>query len=123
MKWIYAGLLLIGLAGCQTVKTSDSLDQWNAGKPKTAIVEFVNSVTDTKSPQYLPPEKRIATFDMDGTILIEKPMYVLFDFALGLVKEKIATDPSLKEKQPFKAVLEKDMEYFHGNMYGKDGLF
>lgn len=102
---------------------SASLDYWNAGAPKTAIVDFVQSVTDKTSPSYLPPAERIATFDMDGTILIEKPMYVLFDFALSLVKEKMEADPSLKEKQPFKAIIEKDMEYFHGNMYGKDGLF
>lgn len=123
MKWIIASLLVVGLAGCQTVTTTDALDQWNEGEPKQAILEYVESVTDPADPHFLPSEERIATFDMDGTILIEKPMYVLFDFALGLVKAQIEADPSLKDKQPFKAVVEKDMEYFHGNMYGKDGLF
>lgn len=133
MKWIKHTVLLFifssTLTACITGPQHSeqppevSLDQWNDRAPKSAIIQFVDSVTDPASPHYLPPEKRIATFDMDGTILIEKPMYVLFDFALGLVKEKMAADPSLAEKQPFKAVIEKDMAYFHGNMYGKDGLF
>lgn len=96
---------------------------WNEGAPKTAILEFVESVTDRSSPAYLPPAERVATFDMDGTILIEKPMYLVFDFSLGLIRQRIEADPSLAEKQPFKAVIEKDMDYFHSNMYGKDGLF
>ncbi len=133
MKWIKQIVLLFivscMLTACatnpQTSARNDdvSLDQWNQGEPKSAVIDFVESVTDPSSPHYLLPEDRIATFDMDGTILIEKPMYVLFDFALGLVKAKIKDDPSLADKQPFRAVVEKDMDYFHGNMYGKDGLF
>lgn len=128
MKWIKCATLLLVVSTFITAcvpeeKPSASLELWNEGAPKTAIIDFVKSVTTETSPNYLPPEERIATFDMDGTILIEKPMYVLFDFALGLVKEKIEADPSLADKQPYKAVVEKDMEYFHGNMYGKDGLF
>ena len=54
---------------------------WNDGPTKTKIIEFVKSVTDESGPQYLTPSKRIATFDMDGTLLLEKPQYALFDMA------------------------------------------
>ena len=123
MRGLFAGLCILLMCGCQSMKTADPLDLWNEGEPKAAVLTFVDSTTDPDSPHYLEPEQRIATFDMDGTILIEKPMYVLFDFALGLVMQQIEADPALQEKQPFKAILEKDMDYFHGNPYGQDGLF
>ena len=130
MKWIkYAVLIVVPsiLAGCVSEKSSSveppALNLWNAGEAKTAIVEFVHSVTDSASPNFLPPSARVATFDMDGTILIEKPMYVVFGFALEQMEAKMEADPILKQKQPFKAVAEKDMDYLHGNVYGTDGLF
>ncbi|MDF7822928.1 HAD family hydrolase [Pontiellaceae bacterium B12227] len=126
MKWIKVAVLIISssvLAGCATSNQQASLELWNEGAAKASIVDFVQAVTDESSPDYLPPAERIATFDMDGTILIEKPMYVVFGFALEQMAVQMENDPSLKNKQPFKAVAEKDMEYFHGNMYGTDGLF
>ncbi len=117
---------LVLLTGCITkpaVAPEAALALWNEGVAKIEIIDFVNAVTDETGPAYLAPEERIAAFDMDGTILIEKPMYVLFDFALGLVNQKIDADPLLADQQPYKAVVENDMDYFHGNMYGTDGLF
>ena len=127
MKWIkVSGIIIVSsvLAGCATFKQhTSSLELWNNGVAKASIVDFVQSITDESSPEYLPPKERIATFDMDGTILIEKPMYVVFGFALEQIAAKMEADPSLKAKQPYKAIAEKDMNYFHGNMYGSDGLF
>jgi phosphoserine phosphatase len=133
MKYRYrtlvAAVVLVAMVtGCvssdkQKPEIDISLDQWNEGAPKVAIVDFVQAVIDNSSPTYIPAEERIAVFDMDGTILCEKPMYVLFDFALTLVNQKIEADPSLKTKQPFKAVVEEDMDYFHSNIFGKDGLY
>ena len=130
MKWIkYTVLIVIStvLSGCSRAvfipEPVAALDLWNNGTPKKAIVAFVQSVIDPASPHYLPPEKRVATFDMDGTILIEKPMYVVFGFALEQMAAKMAASPAVKENQPFKAVAEKDMDYFQGNVYGTDGLF
>jgi len=100
-----------------------SLDLWNDGAPKAAITDFVQSVTDTSSPDFLQPGERIATFDMDGTILLEKPSYANFDFALGLLKKQMAADPSLTDKPLYKAVAENNMEFFHGNWYGPGGLY
>ena len=129
MKWIRTialiAIVVVGATSCQTAKQAPpeaSLNLWNEGAPKTSILAFVESVTDQASPDYLPPEERIATFDMDGTILIEKPMYVLFDFAMLEMHQKMAADPSLTNSQPYKAIVEKDMDYFHGNMYGMDGF-
>lgn len=123
---VMAAATCLGLVSCVSLKNTDgnvALDQWNEGVPKAAIKAFVTSVTDAKSASFLPPEERIATFDMDGTILIEKPMYVVFDFALHIIQEQLADDPSLKEAQPYKAIVEKDVDYFHRNVTGENGLF
>ena len=126
MKWIMCSIVAVtasALTGCLSSPKQSSLASWNEGAPKAAIVSFVRSVTDESSPDYLPPAERIATFDMDGTLLIEKPMYIVFGFALEQMKARMDADPSLVAQQPFKAIAEKDMDYFHGNMYGPDGLF
>ena len=112
------------LASCAAKGPSTaSLDLWNDGAPKAAIKDFVQSVTDTSSPDFLHPGERVAAFDMDGTILLEMPDYANFGFALGLLKKQMAADPSLTEKPLYKAVAEDNMEWFHGNWYGKDGLY
>lgn len=131
MKWFKCTALSlivsIFLTACITeessIAASATLDLWNEGTPKTAIAEFVKSVTDESSPHYLRPAERVAVFDMDGTILIERPMYVIFDFALHRMGEKMAAMPVLKNKQPYKAIAEKDMVYLHDNAYGTDGMF
>ena len=73
-----------------------------------SIVEFVDAVTDPKSSAYVAPERRIATFDNDGTLLIEKPMYVQLAFALDRVRAEADEHPEWKEKPPFQAVLADD---------------
>ena len=62
------------------ISKSDPLSQWNEGTTKASILSFVNTVTDETNPNVLPAQDRVAGFDMDGTILLEKPNFVLFDF-------------------------------------------
>jgi hypothetical protein len=101
--------------------TGDPLDQWNEGLAKASILSFVDAVTDQTNPKFLPVKDRVAVFDMDGTILLEKPNFVLFDFIDRLVLEQIARKPELSQKQPYKAFSEKDWAYF--GTLDLDGLY
>src|SRR5437762_12803292 len=67
-------------------QAADPLSSWNDGPAKQAIVEFVKATTTQGSPQLVPPEERIATFDNDGTLWCEQPMYFQLLFALDRVK-------------------------------------
>lgn len=87
-----------------------TLQSWNDGPAKKAIVEFVNKVTRDGGPDYVPPAERIATFDNDGTLWSEQPMYVQLAFAIDRVKALANKHPEWKKKQPFKAVLENDFK-------------
>jgi hypothetical protein len=88
----------------------DPLPSWNDGAAKASIVDFVARVTTQNGPYFVPVEQRIATFDNDGTLWIEQPMYVQLAFALDRVKAMAPLHPEWKDKQPFKAVLEDDMK-------------
>jgi haloacid dehalogenase-like hydrolase len=89
---------------------TDPLPSWNEGPAKQAIVAFVGRVTRQGGPDFVPPAERIATFDNDGTLWCEHPMYVQLAFALDRVKAMAPLHPEWKGKQPFKAALEGDME-------------
>ena len=88
----------------------DALPSWNDGASKKAIAAFVSRVTQEGGPGFVPPAERIATFDNDGTLWAEQPIYVQFAFALDRVKELAPQHPEWKQKQPFKGVLEGDMK-------------
>src|SRR5215470_13415611 len=87
----------------------DPLPSWNDGPPKQSILSFVAAVSREGSPDFVPAPQRIATFDNDGTLWCEQPMYVQLAFALDRVKALSNQHPEWKDKQPFKAVLENDM--------------
>ena len=89
----------------------DPLPSWNSGSTKEAIIAYVEKVTKKGSPDFIPIENRIATFDNDGTLWAEKP-YVQELFAFYQVKKMVEANPALAQKQPFKAVIEKDKTYF-----------
>jgi phosphoglycolate phosphatase-like HAD superfamily hydrolase len=91
---------------------ADPLPSWNDTASKTAIVEFVTAVTSKDGPKFVPPEDRIATFDNDGTLWNEKPLYVHFFAVFDHMKQQMANDPSLKDRQPYKAIATKDKTYF-----------
>jgi phosphoglycolate phosphatase-like HAD superfamily hydrolase len=86
---------------------SDALRTWNDGATKSRIVDFVRSVV-TPGGGYVPPAERIATFDNDGTLWCEKPLYVQADFVFRKWKAMVAADPGLANEQPFKALAEGD---------------
>jgi phosphoglycolate phosphatase-like HAD superfamily hydrolase len=105
------GLAAVGvLFASAALAGPDPLPSWNNGAAKQAIETFVQKVADPESKAYVPPQDRIATFDNDGTLWIEQPMYVQLAFALDRVKALAPEHPEWKDKQPFKAVLEGDMK-------------
>ena len=105
MKSILALLLLANAAFA-----ADPLPSWNDTVQKKAILTFVEQVTREGSPNFVPPAERIATFDNDGTLWSEQPMYFQQAFTLDRVRALAPLHPEWKEKQPFKAVLEGDLK-------------
>jgi hypothetical protein len=106
----FPGTLLPTSASAQTAATSSPLPSWNDGTAKQAILNFVAAVTREGSPDFVPPAERIATFDNDGTLWVEQPGSTQLTFALDRVKALAPLHPEWKNTQPFKAVLENDME-------------
>jgi phosphoserine phosphatase len=86
----------------------DPLPSWNEGAARQAIVEFVEAVTTEGGAEFVPPEDRIATFDQDGTLWVEQPLYTQGIFALDRVAELAPEHPEWKTEEPFKAVLAGD---------------
>jgi len=94
----------------QAAAQTDPLPSWNDGPVKQEVIEFVHDTTDESSPTFVPPAERIATFDNDGTLWPSHPMYTQLAFALERIKELAPQHPEWKTKQPFKAVLDNDLE-------------
>jgi phosphoglycolate phosphatase-like HAD superfamily hydrolase len=112
-RWDW-GLALLGLglvfathAAAQGPAKTEPLPSWNDGPVKQAIVQFVAKVTK-KGPDYVAPAERIATFDNDGTLWAEQPLYFQFLFALARVKALAPQHPEWKEKEPFASLLKGD---------------
>jgi hypothetical protein len=103
------GIALI-LAVSPAFAQTDPLPSWNDGSTKQAIVSFVEKVTNKEGKNYVPPEDRIATFDNDGTLWVEQPMYTQLAFVLDRAKALAPEHPEWRDQQPFKAVLEGDMK-------------
>ncbi|MGH7987535.1 MAG: HAD family hydrolase [Candidatus Binataceae bacterium] len=85
-----------------------ALASWNDGPAKQAIVSFVKEVTDKSGTKYVEPRDRIATFDQDGTLWVEHPLYTQAMFALARVHELAPRHPEWKQRDPFKAILAND---------------
>lgn len=100
---------------------ADPLPGWNDGAVKAAILDFVKRVTTEGGADYLPPAERIATFDNDGTLWSEQPLQTQFFFGRERLEKLAEADPSLKERQPFKGMLEHDMAAIKAA--GKQGFF
>ena len=116
MKIIYKpNLLAAALVGvvaftATIARAADPLASWNDGPAKQAIVEFVRATTTQGSPQFVPPEERIATFDQDGTLWVEHPMYTQVTYCLEGVPALVEKKPELKNREPFKTVLSGNRE-------------
>jgi hypothetical protein len=93
-----------------TARAADPLPSWNDTAPKQAIVAFVEKVTKEGSPDFVPVAERIATFDNDGTLWAEQPIYVQFRFALDCVKALAPQHPEWKKKSPFNKLLSTPKE-------------
>jgi phosphoglycolate phosphatase-like HAD superfamily hydrolase len=117
---VFLGLVAIGasLAGAQA--QSDPLPSWNDGATKKSITDFVARVTTQGGADFVPAEQRIATFDNDGTLWTEQPYYFQLAFAFDRVKAMAPQHPEWKTKQPFKALLDKDMKALGAS--GEKGL-
>lgn len=99
-------VLLFTAARAQT----DPLPSWADGPVKQAIVDLVKTTTDTASPEFVPPEARIATFDQDGTTWVEHPIYTQVVYCLEQVPALVKAKPELKNVEPFKTVLSGNRE-------------
>ncbi|MBU8823377.1 HAD family hydrolase [Mycolicibacterium goodii] len=87
------------------------LQSWNDGPTKSAITDFVGRVT-TKGPDYVVPEDRVAVFDNDGTLWVEKPAYIQLDFLVRRLAEQAAADAELATRQPYRAAAAGDLTWF-----------
>jgi phosphoserine phosphatase len=109
-----AAALVTAALGCWAIaaaaQSTDPLPSWNEGPARQAIVEFVEAVTTDGGAEFVPTADRIATFDQDGTLWVEHPLYSQAMFALDRVVELAPTHPEWKSKEPFKAVLTGDHE-------------
>src|ERR1700753_2479897 len=88
--------------------SSGTLPSWNEGSAKQAILDFVRDTTDWANPKFVPPEERIATFDQDGTLWVEHPIYSQVIYCLARVPLLAKEKPELKNVEPFKTVLSGD---------------
>ena len=88
---------------------TDPLPSWNAGAVKKSITDFVARVT-TPGTDFLPVSERIATFDNDGTLWCEQPVYFQLTFAFDRLKAMAPQHPEWKTKEPFKSVLNRDIK-------------
>jgi hypothetical protein len=104
-------LLAITIATpCTIAYAQDPLPSWNDTASKKAIVAFVAKVTKEGSPDFVSPAERIATFDNDGTLWCEQPMYFQLLFALDRVKALAPQHPEWKTKEPFASLLKGDVK-------------
>ena len=99
-------------------QAADPLSSWNDGPAKQAIVEFVKATTTQGSSQSVPPEERIATFDQDGTLWVEHPMYSQVMYCLERVPALVKAKPELAKVAPFSTVL----EVLHGDRAAMEKL-
>ncbi|MEJ2863561.1 HAD family hydrolase [Actinomycetospora flava] len=92
------------------------LDSWRDGPARRAIEDFVRRTTDPASPDWIPPEERVAVSDNDGTLWCEKPMPIQLDFTVRRLAALAQGDPGLREKQPYRAAYEHDTAWFGAAM-------
>ncbi|MFJ3636615.1 HAD family hydrolase [Streptomyces sp. NPDC090112] len=93
--------------------SQNTLESWTDGSAKQAILDFVTAAT-APGPGFVEVADRIATFDNDGTLWVEQPLPPQFDFVFRTWAEEAKADPSLAARQPYKAVLGQDHEFFKG---------
>jgi hypothetical protein len=110
MKSLFVKSLLALLLLVNVAFAADPLPSWNDGATKKSIISFVEKVTKPGSPDFVPVAERIATFDNDGTLWAEQPMYFQFFFILDRVKALTPQHPEWKTKEPFASLLKGDLK-------------
>jgi phosphoserine phosphatase len=111
MKPPMKSLVVIALAFITaSLHAADPLPSWNDGAAKQAITAFVTKTTADGSADFVPPAERIATFDNDGTLWGEQPMYFQAFFIFDRIKQLAPTHPEWKDKEPFASVLKGDLK-------------
>ena len=99
------GLLCVFVSSVNAQTAPDPLPSWNDGPAKQAIIKSVTVTTTEGNPDFVPPGARFATFDQDGTIWVEQPMYTQLVFALDRVVALAPQHPEWKTTEPFKSVI------------------
>jgi phosphoglycolate phosphatase-like HAD superfamily hydrolase len=108
--WTLRLLPLLAWAVAVGAQTPNPLPSWNDGPARKAIVDFVQATTTQGSPQFVPPPERIATFDQDGTLWVEQPMYSQVMFVFARVPAVVKAKPELAKIEPFKTVMSGNRE-------------
>ena len=117
MRHILAAALLIVLPA---LAPADPLPSWNDTVAKASIIDFVESISDAEADTFVPGDDRIAVFDNDGTLWAEQPLYFQLLYALDVLREKAAEDPSILTSDVLKAANDGDMEGMMAS--GEEGL-
>jgi hypothetical protein len=109
-----SALGIAALTSSTLLAQQDPLPSWNDTAPKRAIVSFIERVTNPASAEFVAPAERIATFDNDGTLWAEQPVYAQLEFVVDRVQALAAERPEWRTQQPFAAVLENDLAALGG---------
>jgi phosphoglycolate phosphatase-like HAD superfamily hydrolase len=107
---VVTGTIFLVLVLRCVASAQDPLPSWNDGPVKQSILEFVAKVTQQGGPDFVPPPERIATFDNDGTLWCEQPVYIQAIFAFDRIKALAELHPEWKDTEPYKSVLAGDMQ-------------
>ena len=107
---LLCAVLMAGWACSTHPQPVDPLPSWNDGPAKQAIVAFVRATTEAGQPTFVPPPERIATFDQDGTLWVEQPMYAQVVYCLERVRAVVKAKPELAKVEPFATVLSGNRE-------------
>jgi phosphoglycolate phosphatase-like HAD superfamily hydrolase len=107
---LFVAAVACTVAFSATIAAADALPSWEDGEIKDSIVDFVAKVTTEGSPDFVPPTERIATFDNDGTLWAEQPMYFQLRFAVDRVKALAPQHPEWKDQEPFASLLKGDVK-------------
>jgi phosphoglycolate phosphatase-like HAD superfamily hydrolase len=93
------------VVGAHPLAQTGPLPSWHDGPARKAIVDFVRATTSPHHPQFVPPRERIATFDQDGTLWVEHPLYSQVMYCMDRVPAVVKAKPELASVEPFKTVL------------------
>jgi len=132
MKKLTLFLFLVALIACNTptdqvvtssIQEKDPLSAWNENAAKKAIIDFVDAVSDEANPNYVAPADRIATFDNDGTLWCEKPIYIPVEIELAYIQNQFPNKPEWKSDKLYSSVAQRDFsvlgEYDTGELIAK----